>query len=68
MVFLPKVNTENRGIGLVESLWKAAEAVIDTQVKTDMQFHDVLHVFHARQEMGTSIMELNMDQYISSID
>ena len=47
LVLIPKVNTDNRGIGLAEVVWKVVEAVIDTCIKTVVKFHDVLHGFRA---------------------
>ena len=48
LVLLPRLNADTQGINLIEVLWKDVEAVIDTWVKTSVQFHDILHGFRAR--------------------
>ena len=45
LVLIPKVNADNGGIRMLEIVWKVVEAVIDTQIKAVVQFHDVLHGF-----------------------
>ena len=44
------------------------EEVIDTWIKTLLQFHDVLHGFHGRKGAGTAIMELKLAQELASMD
>ena len=62
MVLLPKDNAGTRSIELLEVLWKVAEAIIDTWIKTTVMFNDVLHGFRTCRGTGTDIMELNMAQ------
>ena len=62
LVFISNLNMHTPGISLLKVLWKFFKYVIETWVKTDMQFHDVLHGFHTRQGIGTTTMEINMDQ------
>ena len=45
LVLIPKANADNGGIRMLEIVWKVVEAVIDTQIKAVVQFHDVLHGF-----------------------
>ena len=45
LVIIPKYNADIRYIGLLEIVWKLAEAVIDTRIKTAVKFHNVLHGF-----------------------
>ena len=40
LVLIPKVNADTRGIGLLEVVWKVVEAVIDTWIKSLVQFHN----------------------------
>ena len=60
LVLIPKVNTDTKGIGMLEVVWKVVEAVINTRIKLVFQFHDVLHGFFAGRETRTTIMELKL--------
>ena len=44
LVLTPKGNTDTRGIGLLYTLWKVAEAIIDTSLKVCTTFHDILQI------------------------
>ena len=68
LVFIPKVNTDTWGVGLLKTLWKFLEAIIDTYPWSRIQFHDFLHGFCAWRGTGTATMELNIAQYLSSIN
>ena len=52
LVFIPKINIDNRRIGLLETFWKVLEAIIDTNLKACITFHDVLHGFRSGRVMG----------------
>ena len=67
MVIIPKFGTYTQGIGMLEVMWKVVEGVIDTLVKSEVQFHDVLHGFHAGRGKGTTIMDLNISQDLKSM-
>ena len=56
MVLITKGTTNTRGIGLLETMWKVVEALIDTSLRSITQFHDVLHGFWSRRGTGTAIM------------
>ena len=43
------------------------EAIIDTHIKTVVEFHDILHGFRASRGTGTAFMDINMAQDITSI-
>ena len=45
LVLIPKGNADTRGIGLMESLWKVVEAIIDTHLMESVRLHDVPHRF-----------------------
>ena len=47
LVLIPKGNAYTWGIGVLELVWKAVEAMIDTHINTVVQFHNVLHGFRA---------------------
>ena len=68
LVLIPKGTTDTRGIGLLETLWKVMEALIDTRLYASLQTHDFLHGFRAGRGMGTAIMEVNLVQELSRID
>ena len=57
---------DTQGIGLLELLWKVLEAVVNTWIKTDVQFHDILHGFRDHQGIGMAIMEINVNQELTS--
>ena len=52
---------------MLEVVWKVTEAVIDTQIKSVVQVHNVLHKFCARRGRGTAIMELKVAQELESV-
>ena len=66
LLLITKGNADTWGIGLLEVFWKVVEAVIDTQIKSVIQFHDVLHGFCAVRRTGTDIMELKSYQELVS--
>ena len=45
LVLIPKGTTETRFVGLLETLWKVVEALIDTFIIASLQFHYVIHGF-----------------------
>ena len=53
---------------MLDVLWKVVEALIDTRIKTVVQFHDVLHGFCAGRGTGTTITELKISQELVSVD
>ena len=42
--------------------------MINTWIKTVLQFHDVLHGFFAGRGKGTAIMELKISQELAIVD
>ena len=46
MILISKGTEYTHGVVLLEAVWKVVEAVIDTHIKSVVQFHDVLHGFH----------------------
>ena len=62
LVLIPKDATNTRSIGLLETLWKVVEALIDTRLCVSLQLHNVLHGFRDRIGTGTAIMELEIAQ------
>ena len=68
MILIPKGTTYTWVIGLLDTLWKVVEALIDTRLCASIQFHDVLHEFRSGRGSGTAIMELKLSQELASID
>ena len=52
----------------MESIWKVVEAKIDTRLRASVCLHKVLHGFHTGRVMGTTILELNLEQKLASIE
>ena len=59
---------ETWGIGILKTLWKVVEALIDTCLCASLQFYDVLHGFRDGGGTGADIMELNLSQDLASVD
>ena len=68
MVIIPKDNAYTQGIGLLEIVWNVVNAVIDTHIKTAVQFHNVLHRFRAGRGVRTATIEIKFSQEFSSVD
>ena len=67
LVLILKGNTDTRGIGLLETLWKVVEVLVDTFLCASLQMHDILHGFRAGIGVGTAIMELKLAQELARI-
>ena len=62
LVLILKGATNTRVIGLLETLLKAVEVLIDTRLRTSLQMHNVLQGFSSGRGTGTAIMELKLAQ------
>ena len=58
LVLIPKGDTDNSGIGLLELLWKVVEAIIDTLLKAGIRLNEILHGLCSGREMDMVILEL----------
>ena len=56
LVLIPKGTTNEWGIGLLETLWKVAEALIVTCIRASLQMHDISHGFSSGRGTGMAIM------------
>ena len=65
---IPKGSTYSQCIGLLETLWKVVEVIIDTRLRTSIHFHDVIYGLWARKGMRTAIMKLKVSQELASVD
>ena len=43
LFLVPKGTTNTKFIGLLETLWKVVEALIDTRLRASLQMHDAIH-------------------------
>ena len=68
LVIITKGNTNTRGIGLLETLWKVVEALIETCLRVSLQMNNFLHGFRAGRGTRTAIMELKLAQELASIE
>ena len=68
MALIPKGSTDTWGIGLLETLLKVVEALIDTSLRTSIHFHNVIQGFWDRIGTGTVIMELKLTQELVRVD
>ena len=55
-------------MGLLEVVWKLAEAVIVMIIKAAVEFHDVLHRFLTGRGTGTLILEIKLVQELESVE
>ena len=67
-IFISKGNIDNRGIGLLEVLWKVMQDIIDTCIKKVVTFNYILHGFCAGRVTRTAIMKLELAQELASMD
>ena len=61
------VGTDFRGVGLVEVLWKDISGIINYRLSYYIQFHDIMHGFHAGRGTGTATLKANLLQKIISM-
>ena len=68
MVLITKGTTDTQGIVILETLWNVVEALIDTRLCANVQFHDVLHRLRTGRGTGMVTIELKLVQELSRID
>ena len=56
--------TDFRGIGLVDVLWKAISGIINRQLSSSIQFHDVIHGFCTGRGTGTTTLKEKLLQQL----
>jgi hypothetical protein len=67
LAVIPKPQGGVRGIGILEALWKLIEAIIDTRIQSNIQFHDILHGFRKSRGTSTAIIEAKLHQELAHI-
>ena len=67
LVLITKGTTKTWGTGLLETLWKVVEALIDTRLRANIHMYVVLHRLGYGIGTRTDIMELNLAQDVASI-
>ena len=53
VVLIPKGNTDYRGIGLMEVMWKIVAEILNSRLTASINFHNFLHGFQAGRGTGT---------------
>ena len=56
LVLIPKLTADTWGIRLLEVVYKLVEAVINTIIKSALDFHDFLNGFREGRGAGTAIL------------
>jgi len=67
LAILPKSDGGVRGVGLLEHTWKICEAIIDTRVKREVKFHDIIHGLVKGRGTSTAIIEAKLQQELANI-
>ena len=67
VVLITKGNTDYRGIGLVEVMWKAVAAILNRRLTASITFHDFLHGFLAGRGTGTVTLDAKMLQKLATL-
>ena len=67
MVIIQKDGREYRGIGMVETIWKVCTSIVNSQLRSSIVIHDVLHGFRQGWGSGTEIMEAKLKQQLAGI-
>jgi hypothetical protein len=62
LVIIPKPSGGVRGIGLLETVWKLIERIMDRRLTQGIQFHEVLHGFRKGRGTGTAILHCRLEQ------
>ena len=58
LVLVAKGSIDNRGVGLLYSMWEVVEAIINTHLRASVRLHEVLNGFLTGRLTGTAILEL----------
>ena len=56
-----------RGIGMVEVLWNTVTSLLNRQLTTAINLHDVMHRFLVRQRKGTVSLEAKLIQHLMAM-
>jgi hypothetical protein len=60
LVLIPKGDGNQRGIALLETIYKLISAMINRRLLTGIEFHDSLHGFRKNRGTGTAIIEAKL--------
>ena len=56
---ITKGNKDNRGIGLLEMMWKLVAAILNLRLTASITFQEFLHGFREGRGTGTANLEAN---------
>ena len=68
LVLIPNGNTDTRGIGILESLWKVLEVIIYTRLRESFCLHDALHEFRAVMGTRAVVLDLKLAQDLDRVN
>ena len=64
---ITKGKKDNRGIGLLEMMWKLVAAILNLWITASINFHDFLHGFRAGRGTGTATLESKLLQQLAAL-
>jgi len=67
-VMIPKPDGGSRGIGLLETVLKVLERIINSRVTAKVKFHDCLHGFRVARGTDTAQIESKLFQQLAGTD
>lgn len=67
LVLIPKTSGGTRGIGLLETMWKAVSAIINSRLQESIPLHDALHGFRKCRGTGTASLDAKLQMQLSHI-
>ena len=62
VVLIPKVNTDYRGIGRVEVMWKVVAEIFNLRLTASITLHEFLHGFREGRGTGTVTLKAKLLQ------
>jgi hypothetical protein len=67
LVLIPKASGGNRGIGLLEIMWKVISSIINTRLQESIPFHETLHGFRKGHGTGAASLDAKLQMQLSHI-
>ena len=67
VVLIPKREKDYRGISLVEVMWKAVAAILNSRFTSSITYHDALHGFRAGRGTGAATLGAKLLQHLAAL-